>query len=856
MRWAVACLGIAACSLALAADPPPKHFGRDRDVDIEHLKLELSIDIPKERVEGAAELTVRGIVASASSATFDAVRLDVARVSVDGRAAAHDADGKSLRVTLDPPLLRDEARTIRVEYSVTRPRNGMYFVHGPGAHRERDEAWSQGETEENRSWFPVHDAPTERLTSESLITVAEPLQVVGNGRLLSVTPAGPGRRTFHHRLDFPHVPYLVSVAVGDWARRTAEWEGVELTYQAPKAREADMDRTFAGTPRIMAFLSSETGVKYPFPVYHQTCVSEFIHGGMENITATTLTDQTLHDARAEPDWRSDSLVAHELAHQWFGDYVTCKSWSDSWLNEGFATYYAALAMGDLFGDDQLAVEMDGMRQGAVSADKGDRRRPIVTNRWNAELELFDGHAYSKGGMVLHALRRELGGDAYRASIQQWLTRHGGRSASTHELEAVVEDVTGRSVSRFFDQWLYNPGQPDLKARWKWKEGDCAITVTQAQVTGDGDEGAFDVPLDLQVLGDGIVIDRAVRIDSTEQTFHVPCATRPEAVLVDPQGWLIRTLDIDREDDEAAWVLAHAKLLLPRLEAARDLKDRAGMAGNLDALREAALHASEWPLRKEAAAALELGGPDATPVLLEALAGETDSRVRAAAAGALGRHRGEGVRAALEKALAGDASYAVRAAAARALGKMRDPAASRALEQATAQRSHREEVLAGSLEGLAELRAPRLRGIAERLAAPAQPYAIRARAIAALGRVAKDSLVEADRRAIVEGLERMLDDGSYRVRIAAQEALVSAAHADGLDELRRVAASHPHELTRSRAEGAVQSLVAALAEGTTTSELRRALEDERKKREELEARVRKLEARPAGPDREAAAEGSK
>ncbi len=827
-------------AIATASGQAPKNFGRDRSVDIVHARIQLALDIPSETIRGATELTVRGIAGSTAEAVFDAVRFDVTSVTAGDAPAAHDNDGQTLRVTLAPPLAEGEDRVIRISYSA-RPRNGLYFVHGPGARRDLDQCWSQGETMENRHWFPVHDDPSERMTSETVITVPEPLAVVSNGPLLSVTPAGPGLRTFHHRMDFPHVPYLVSIAVGDWATRSETWEGKELTYHVPRDREADMDRSFANTARILSFLSKETGVPYPYPVYRQTCVSDYTFGGMENIAATTLTDRTLHDERAHSDWTSDSLVAHEAAHQWFGDYVTCRDWSDIWLNEGFATYYAALSMGELLGPDQLVVELDGMRQNAIDADRGDKRRPVVTNRWHDEMELFDGHAYAKGGMILHALRRELGDDGYRRSVTAWLKRFAGSSANTHDFISVIEEQTGRDVSRFFDQWIFGSGQPDLAVSWTWKDGSCAVTIVQGQAADDPDR-LFNVPLDLQVLGEGLATDRSVRLSRREETFHVPCETRPEAVVVDPQGWLLRTIKMDRPDREAAWVLRHAPHLLARLEAARELKESAGLAGAHEALVDAARSAPAWALRRAACESLERSGPGGAAVLIGVLESDADTRVRTAAAAALASHRTPAAQAALTRALAGAPSYAVRGAAARSLGRFDDPALDRVLEAAASQRSHREEVLGGCLDALAQRHSPRLLALAQRLASARQPYEVRARAIGALGRLAKNAVDAGERRRVVADLIEWLDEPHYRVRLAASEALVTAADEAGLPALRRIAASHPHELTRARVAQHAKQLEAAVVASASVAEVRRSLEEERRKREALEERVRKLEAR--------------
>ena len=277
-----------------------------------------------------------------------------------------------------------------------------------------------------------------------------PYTVVSNGPLLATLERPDGRRTFHHRMDFPHVPYLVSIAIGDWATTTDAWEGVDLTYHVPRARASEVALALGKTPEMLAFLSAETGVKYPHSVYRQVAVTDYIYGGMENIAATTLTVDTLHPERVHRDRPSDSLVAHEAAHQWFGNYVTCSDWADTWLNEGFATYYAALTLQHVFGPEQWAVEIEGMRKGAIDADAA-KRRPVVWNRYESPDEVFDGHGYSKGAMILHALRRELGDALYRKAIHAWLVEHAG-----HGLVRVQTQRDGDGAHEAADEAVSDP----------------------------------------------------------------------------------------------------------------------------------------------------------------------------------------------------------------------------------------------------------------------------------------------------------------------------------------------------------------------------------------------------------------
>jgi aminopeptidase N len=824
-------------------DEVPRHFGRDRDVDLQHVRIELRIDAEAGRIEGNTQLLVAAITSDTKEARFDAEELSISRVSVDDRDVAWHHDGSTLTVTFEPELDAGQTRNVRVDYSAE-PRAGLHFVRPTPAYPAKTLMfWSQGESEENRYWFPVHDYPNERATSETIITVKRPLEVVGNGDLVAVTDNADGTRTYHHRLTFPHVSYLVSVAAGEWATKREPWDGVELSYHVPKARAADMDRSFRDTPRILSFLSAFIGVKYPYSVYRQTCVTDFMWGGMENITATTLTDDTLHDERAELDWPSDGLVAHEAAHQWFGDYVTCKDWSDVWLNEGFATYFAALAIGDLEGPDRFVAEVDGLRTSAIEADSGAKRRPVVTDAYRGPGELFDGHAYAKGAMVLHALRRELGEGRFHSALRAHVTEHAGKSVDTHDLVELAERVTGRDVSRFFDQWLYKAGQPELKVAWSWKDGVTTLTVRQAQERG-GLVGLFDVPLDVQLLGDGWAQDEEVRVKEEQELFHLKCAQRPRALVVDPKGWLLRKLDVDRNATEKLWVLAHAPHLLSRMEAARDLADVAGQPKVTRGLVEALAPDVAWPLRREAAVALgRARGESARKALLATLASDPDSRVRTAAAEALGNFEGEpDVARGLQDALGRDRSYAVMAAAARALGKMKAPGAESTLERALGLRSHREEVFRGALDGLREMKSERTRALAERWSAYGKPVRARNHAIWTLAKLASESTDETFRKDVKERLVKLTEDPLFWTRNTAVEGLGVLEDPSAVDVLKRVAASAPESRIQRTAWQSIRDLQGKAADKAKIATLAKQLEEERDERKKLAEKLKKLEQR--------------
>ena len=311
-------------------------FAPDRVVDILHIALEIEVDPAARTVAGTATLRAAAL-APTKVVELDAVELTIESVTANGKKATFRHDGKKLRIELGSQLQPAEELVLAVEYRGA-PRRGLYFTAPDDGYPDKPtQAWTQGQDEDSRYWFPCFDSPNEKATSEVIATVPAGMFALSNGTLVSDRSHG-GKRVVHWRLDVPHSCYLITLAVGELATIEHRWRDIVVTYHAAKGREAEAERTLARTPRMLEVLSERFGVDYPYTRYAQVFVADFIFGGMENTTATTLTDTILYDERAALDFDADALVAHELAHQWFGDLLTCKDWGEIWLNESFATY--------------------------------------------------------------------------------------------------------------------------------------------------------------------------------------------------------------------------------------------------------------------------------------------------------------------------------------------------------------------------------------------------------------------------------------------------------------------------------------------------------------------------------------
>jgi aminopeptidase N len=824
-------------------------WARDRSAEVKHIRLAVSLDFAARTVSGTATHLVAAILDDLRQLEFDQVDLTISGVRVDGREVAFETRDDKLRFDLPAPLQAGGQAEIAIDYSA-RPRRGLYFVGPDEAYPDKPvEAWSQGEDEDSRFWFPCYDYPNNKSTSEVIVTVPRQFFALSNGALAGTVANPDGTRTFHWRQEVPHSAYLLTLVAGDFVEIADRHGDLPVLYYVHPGREEDARRAFGNTPRMIEFFERKIGVKYPYAKYAQIAVNDFIFGGMENISATTQTADTLHDARAHLDFSSDPLVAHELAHQWWGNLVTCRDWAHAWLNEGFATYFEALWSEENLGADEFAWNLKQDRTNYLSEASHRYRRPIVCNRYRAPIELFDRHLYEKGSLVLHMLRRLLGDRLFFKSLNLYATRHRGGNVITQDLQKAFEDATGRNLDYFFDQWVYKEGHPEIEVSSSFDDRlkVAAITIKQTQRVSETTP-LFRLAAEIALMDqDGRETRYPVEITRAEQTFHFPCAAAPKAVRIDPGADLLMTLRHKRSREALELLLCHAPEAIGRAQAAADLGAEASPAA-VGALRNALMTDPFWGVQAAAAQALaQIRTPEALAALVESLT-VRHPKARRAVVQALGAFRGQGQAAeALRQVLqGGDDSYFVEAEAALALGKTRDPDAFEHLRQALERDSYLEVIRAHALSGLAELRDARGIELARQRAAYGRPTRERLAAIGTLGRLGRAH--QAHREEVLDYLTALAHDPSFSVRMRLPGALEDLGEARALATLRQLADSALDGRLKRRAEEAMEGIRDGHAHSDETNRLRdevdRLREESRKLLERLERMENVARAREA------------
>lgn len=829
-------------------------YAPDRVVDVEHYAIHVHVHFDERRIDGTCALTIRPILEAVARLELDAVEMDIDDVIADGAALPRSYDGKRLVIRFPRPLEPGRSHIVTVAYRTT-PRRGLYFV-GPdeGYPDRRKQLWSQGQDEDSRHWFPCFDAPNQKSTTELVATVPASFFALSNGDLKDVARQGDEVR-YHWKLDVPHSCYLVTLAAGELVEVRDEWKGVAVRYYVEPGREDDARRTLGKTPQMLECFSTRFGVRYPYSSYAQVCVADFIFGGMENTTATTLTDSALFDARAALDFDQESLVAHELAHQWFGDLVTCRDWGQGWLNEGFATYSEYIWREWGHSRDDAQMELRDWRQQVFDEDRRRYRRPIATNLYDEPIEIFDHHLYEKGGLVLHMLRGVLGDAPFWRALQHYLEKHRAQVVETRDLARAVEAATGRGVDWFFEQWVEKAGHPELDVSYGWDDAKrlARVAVKQKHKV-EKDTPLFRLPLQVRFRVGAVDVTFAIEIKDVSEVFFFPLAEAPTQAIFDTGQSTLMAAEVTKPTPIWLAELAGATDAADRMAAADGLEKQSS-AEVIQALARALTSDAFWGVRAVAAGVLgHIRTAAARDALIAALAVAMDLRARRAVVKALGELKNDETAAtALERIVRdGDQSLFVEGEACLALGRTRSPRARDALREAATRDSYLDVIRGNAYRGLAEARDDSaipllLEGSAYGKLSQGRRAAVQALAILAQGRT------DVPARDARERIEVLLGDADFRVAQTALEALGTVAEPRSLPALHRAVDTHLDGRIRRRG----REIIRDLEEGRSRDEATKLLRDEvdrlrqeivgmREKLAELDAGKSPPVAPPAAP----------
>jgi aminopeptidase N len=681
-------------------------YSRSHDYDLVHQRIELShFDWDRRSFEGRVAIRLRALRPGFDSVILDAgALLEITAVRAGTRTLQFTRVRDTLVLRLERAIEMGDSITITVDYH-GRVRNGtgLTFIEADsGAPARPRQLWSQGEADNNHHWFPTYDFPNDKLTWELLAIVPAGFTAISNGRLLNDRRNRDGTRTMHWLQERPAASYLVSLVIAPLVRIADRWRGIPVDYYVYRQDSALARRLFGVTPDMITVYSRLTGVAYPWAKYAQTTVADFF-GGMENVSATTLVDW-LPDARAYADrpWYQHILIPHELAHQWFGNYVTTANWANFWLNEGFAEFlpgqYWAVRQGRHAGEDYYLDEY----QQFVGIDQR-RRMPLAA--------LGSDNVYPKGALVLEMLRRYLGAERFWAGVQRYLSNHAYGVATSDDLRQAFLEATGENLAWFWEEWIYQAGFPELLVTASWDSAQAAVTLTvrqQQQDTLPADSTGlryavpevFRMPVTVRVGFAGGSIARAVDLREREQVIRIEgVAAAPTMVIFDEGNRLLKRLEFEQPTTWLATQLAQDPDLWNRAWVISQLALRRNDLEALAALLRAATASDYARTRAQAVAALGgFDGPGVPAALLVALQ-DSAAQVRASALEVLAGFPTAEVMAAVEAAWSRDTSDAVRAAALGALVRLKPQDARGLLRRGLVTASYRNALQDAALLGI-------------------------------------------------------------------------------------------------------------------------------------------------------------
>jgi len=520
-----------------AAKPQP-------GIDVQDYDFALTLSDTTDRIEGTATVRLR-----VTTDTLTAVRLDligrnqaqaaapsrmtgmeVTSVTEEAQAVPYRHRNDILHIAPPSGLAAGQTHTFRIRYAGI-PADGL--IIGTNQHGNRT-FFGDNWPNRARHWLPVVDHLSDKATVEFRVTAPSTYEVVSNGALVSDSTSGDTRVT-HWRSDVPLPPKIMVIGVADFAVATAGTvDGVPVQSWVYPEDRATGFRDLGQAPPILRFFEENLG---PYPYEKLANVqSTTRYGGMENAAAIFYSEKAVADGKD-----STPLLAHEMAHQWYGNTVTEADWSHLWLSEGFATYLTGLYLEHARGTTALARFMRQARTRVATFHEKNPDEPLVDTTYSDPTELLNTNPYQKGAWVLHMLRREVGTDTFWDGLRAYYDRYRHQNASTRDFRAVMEEVSGQDLKQFFDQWTRRPGHPVIEGTWRYDEaaGECVVMLRQTQA-----EPPFEVPVEV-ALGDAPMHTTTLFLDDREGQSRVDCPQAPSSVTLDPHTELLAELSMRR-----------------------------------------------------------------------------------------------------------------------------------------------------------------------------------------------------------------------------------------------------------------------------------------------------------------------
>ncbi|WP_339874443.1 M1 family metallopeptidase [uncultured Algoriphagus sp.] len=589
-----------------------------KDFDILHTDLDLSFDYGRQAVLGKAELTIKPFFYPQKELVLDAQDFEFDEIifiqDEMKSPLPYDYDEEKIKIQLPKELTRTDTFQIAFEYTSYPERNsgsgsaaitdtkGLYFIDPLDTIPDKPTMiWTQGETAHNSKWFPTIDSPNEKFTQVIKLTVSDTLVTIGNGELIRQESLGNGLRKDYWEMKLPHSAYLAAFAIGDFAKVDTEWDGIPISYFVEKGFEDGAGKVFKNTPEMMRFFSELLDVRYPWPKYDQIVVRDFVSGAMENTTASIFMEELRLTDREAIDTEWDYIIAHELFHQWFGDYVTAESWANLTLNEGFANYSEFLWNEYKYGADEAKLKLIAETENYF-AEAETKQVDLIRFQYKDAEDLFDSHSYSKGGAILHMLREYLGSEAFYSSLHYYLTTHAFDNVEVNDLRIAFEKISGEDLSWFFNQWFLAKGHPELQFEVDYSNPK-NISFSVRQLQDLSTTPLYKIPLVLSWYEDEKRKTKQFLITKAAEQFALENDNPVELLFIDEEKNLLAKKAIDVTPEQMRTQFRSSEFGIARYEALDSLAAWEAVT-ELESIMSEALEDEFWSVRESAITILQ------------------------------------------------------------------------------------------------------------------------------------------------------------------------------------------------------------------------------------------------------------
>ena len=678
----------------------PLQFERSRDFDAQHYLIKIDLDIKNKAFQGENTLILKSLRDGLESCVLDAEDFSVSSVLNNwGEPLKFEQGDKKLTVHLYRPFAYGETFSFTVFYKGQNPEQGLEFFEKTEDHPALvySNSWPDGV----HHWFPCYDYPNDKVTNEIIATVKQGNKVCANGRLLSISEDQAKETvTYHWSQELPHSPYLIFLAAAPYVVIRDSYGTLPINYWVYPQHEQDALRSYKNTPKMMEFFNRIYGYEYPWVKYDQ--VSCPLGGGAESTSATAMTHRIIHDERAEQDYSSIGIVSHELAHQWWGDLITLRTWAHAWMNEGFGTYSDYLYFRYERGEDEGAINLEGKKNGYLREAKTRYLRPIVIDHYNRPGDHFDAHSYRKGACVLHMLRFMVGDKPFFRILKHFLHTHAFDVVDTRDFMNSVKAVTGQNLDWFFEQWIFKPGHPIFDISHSWDENTQSIKLTVNQIQDTTQRiPVFKTPVIIGIWTEKGKEPHKIWIKRDREEFEFRSEQKPLMVRFDEGNYLLKEWTFLKDKEELIYQMQHDDVMGRKWAAGQLLRFKDDREV-VKRLKECAQKDVFWAVRRAAVETLGMIEDRELIGLLEQTCTDENSKVRAAALNALGDFKSTDLAEFFKQRFAQDDSYFAQAAALEAIGKTGDRNQARFLKKAAEMPSYRNVIRNAAQKALKQL----------------------------------------------------------------------------------------------------------------------------------------------------------